>query len=352
MAESPLGRQLGSAVTAPLAEAADYLALITAANPLGSAAALLDRADVAAVLRGALDEARANAEAFVEQAWAGTGAVPDHALYDRLMADVTRQFARLDHLRAAARAAHASVPPREFAPGVDEPGSHPSREASQRRAEAVRRAVLDWGTQVATRARMTLNSAEGLGSTAALLEAASDRLAAGERLRKRWRRNPASASCIWCRRLDGVTIALAASFAPYLGGPTVLNRGPARRVASPAGVRRFGLPAGAPIIYTHPPRLYHNDLQGPLLHPFCECRLEIVRNPGGPAVPSSGGQDDTGSAGQRLPAPAAGGFLAASDVRAMPEGQYEADLAVLMAAAGELDRVLRRLADGGLDVGR
>ena len=47
----------------------------------------------------------------------------------------------------------------------------------------------------------------------------------------------------------------------------------------------------------------------------------------------------------RLPLP--GGFLAASDVRAMPEGQYEADLAVLLAAAGELDRVLRRLAEGG-----
>lgn len=346
MAESQLGRQLGVAVASPLAEAADYLALITAANPLGRAAALLDRPDVAAVLREALAEARANAEAYVEQAWAGTGAVPDHALYERLLADVTRQFARLDHLRAAVRKAHASVPPREFVPGIDEPGSHPSREAAQRRSEAVRRAVLDWGTQVATRARMTLNSAEGLGSTAALLEAAQDRESAGERLRKRWRRSPHSASCLWCRRLDGVTIGLRDSFAPYLGGPTVLHSGAARHVATPAGAARYRLPVGAPIIYTHPPRLYHSDLQGPLLHPFCACVLEIVRT-GGAAVPSSGGQDDTGSAGQAFLAPAPGGFLAASDVRAMPEGQYEADLAVLLAAAGELDRVLRRLADGG-----
>ena len=178
------------------------------------------------------------------------------------------------------RKAHASVPPREFTPGLDEPGSHPSREASGRRAEAVRRAVLDWGTQAATRARMTLNSAEGLGGSAALLEAASDRQAAGERLRKRWRRNPSSASCIWCRRLDGVTIGLRDSFAPYLGGPTVLNSGSARRVATPAGAAKYKLPVGAPIIYTHPPQLYHGDLQGPLLHPFCECRLEIVRSPG------------------------------------------------------------------------
>jgi hypothetical protein len=344
MGESQLGRQLGVAVSSPLAGAADYLALITSSNPRGSAAALLERPDVTAVLREALAEARASAEAYVEQAWLGTGAVPDHALYERLLADVARQFARLDHLRTAVRKAHASVPPREFTPGADEPGSHPSREAAGRRAEAVRRAVLDWGSQVAVRARMTLNSAEGLGSTAALLEAASDRQAAGERLFKRWRRTPQSASCIWCRRLDGVTIPLRASFAPYLGGPTVLNPGTARRVASPAGAARYGLPVGAPIIYTHPPRLYHGELQGPLLHPFCECRLEIVRTPGGPAVPSSGGQE---AAGQQNPAPAPGGFLAASDVRAMPEGQYEADLAVLLAAAGELDRVLRRLADGG-----
>lgn len=347
MAESPLGRQLGTAVSSPLAEAADYLALVTKTNPLGSAAALLGRPDVTAVLREALAEARASAEAYVEQAWAGTGAVPDHVLYERLLGDVTRQFARLDHLRAAIRTAHASVPRREFTPGTDTPGSHPSREAAERRAEAVRRAVTGWGTQVAVRARMTLNSAEGLGSTAALLEAATDRLGAGERLLKRWRRNPQSASCIWCRRLDGVTIGLRDSFAPYLGGPTVLSRGPARRVATPAGAARYRLPVGAPIIYTHPPRLYHNDLQGPLLHPWCLCKLEIIRAPGGAAVPSSGGQDDTGSAGQLRPAPAPGGFLAASDVRAMPEGQYEADLAVLLAAAGELDRVLRRLADGG-----
>lgn len=352
MAESQLGRQLGIAVASPLAEAADYLALITRSNPLGSAAALLDRADVAAVLREALAEAQANAEAYVEQAWLGTGAVPEHALYERLLADVTRQFARLDHLRTVIRTAHASVPPREFTPGTDEPGSHPSRDAAERRAEAVRRAVLDWGSQAATRARMTLSSAEGYGGTAALLEAAQDRESAGERLRKRWRRNPRSASCIWCRRLDGVTIALADSFAPYLGGPTVLHAGSARRVATPAGAARYHLPIGTPIIYTHPPRLYHGDLQGPLLHPFCECRLEIVRTSGVPAVPSSGGQDDTGSAGQSSAPKAAGGFLAASDVRAMPEGQYEADLALLLAAAGELDRVLRRLAEGRLGVGR
>jgi hypothetical protein len=347
MAESQLGRQLGSAVQSPLADAAAYLALITQNNPLGSADQLLHRPDVEATLREALDEAQANAEAYIEQAWLMSGADEEHALYSRLLADVARQFGQLAHLHGMIRHAHASVPRREFVPGADEPGFHPSREAADRRSEAVRRAVLDWGLRAATRARMTLSSAEGFGSTAAVLEAALEREAAGERLRKRWRRNRHANSCLWCRRLDWVTIPLRASFAPYLGGPAVLAPGAARRVATRAGAVRYKLPVGAPIIRTHPPRLYHGDLQGPLLHPFCECRLEIVRMAGGPAVPSGSGQEVTRNAGDRSPAPqVTGGFLAASDVRAMPEDQYEADLALLLAAAGELDRVLRRLAEG------
>jgi hypothetical protein len=333
MTESQFGQQLGAAVQSPLAEVAAYLALITQTNPQGSADALLFRPDVEAMLREALDEARSNAEAYVEQAWLMTGA-PDSALYGHLMADVARQFGTLAHLHGLIRHAHASVPRREFEPGTDSPGSHPSREAAGRRAKAVSQAVLGWGRQAAARARMTLSSAEGYGATGAVLEAALEREAAGEKLRKRWRRNPRSNSCFWCRRLDGVTIALRASFAPYLGGPAVLSSPGTRHVATPAGSARYHLPVGAAIAYTHPPRLYHGELQGPLLHPFCECRLEIVRSGGVPAVPSGDGQE--------VP----GGFLAASDVRAMPEDQYEAYLAFLVAAAGELDRVLSRLAEG------
>lgn len=268
MAESQLGQLLAAAVQSPLAEVAAYLALITQTNPAGSADALLGRPDVDAMLREALSEARVNAEAFVEQAWLMSGA-PDSALFTRLMADVARQFSSLAHLRGLIRHAHASVPRREFEPGTDKPGSHPSREAAELRAGAVSRAVLGWGRQVATRARMTLSSAEGYGTTEAVLEDAYEREAAGEKLRKRWRRNPHSNSCLWCRRLDGVTIALRASFAAYLGGPAVLSTPGTRHVATPAGSARYHLPAGAPIIYTHPPRLYHGELQGPLLHPFC-----------------------------------------------------------------------------------
>lgn len=343
MAESQLGRQLAVAVTTPLAEAAAYLALITRTNPLGSADALLGRPDAEAVLRDALEEALAEAEAYVEQGWLMSGAA-ESAMYQRLMADVARQFAALSHLRHLVRTAHASVPRREFVPGSDEPGTNPSREAAERRAGAVSQAVLGWARQAATRARMTLSSAEGFGTTEAVLEDALEREEAGERLFKRWRRNRRSDSCLWCRRLDGVTIGLRASFASYLGGPAVLSTPGTRHVATPAGAARYRLPVGAPIVYTHPPRLYHGDLQGPLLHPFCECRLEIVTAPGTTAVPSGGGQEGKGSAVIRSPAPQdRGGFLAASDVRAMPEDQYEADLALLLAAAGELERVLRRL---------
>lgn len=344
MAESGLGRQLGVAVLAPLAEAADYLALITRTNPRGSADALLGRPDVNAALREALGEGRENAMTYVEQAWLGTGADEQDPAYARLQGDINAIFAELAHLRGLIRHAHASVPRREFRPGADAPGDTPGTDAAISRAEAVRAAVAGWGRQAAQRARMALSAAEGYGRTAAVLEAARDAQAAGERVRKRWVRNPRSDSCVWCRRLDGITIAVTASFAPYLGGPAVLPRASARRVATEAGARRYGLPVGAPIIYTHPPPLYHGELQGPLLHPFCECRLEIARSAGGPAVPSGGGQEET-AAGRSQP-PASGSFLAASDVRAMPEDEYLADLALLRAASHELGQVMRRLAEG------
>jgi hypothetical protein len=282
---------------------------------------------------------------YTEPGWAGTGADPEDPRYARLQGDAGRIFAALDQLRDRISAAHASVPPRGFAPGTDPPGSNPGKDAADRRAAAVAAAVTGWARQASQRARMALGAAEGYGRTAAAIETALLHSAAGERVRKRWARNPASASCIWCRRLDGVAIGLGESFAPYLGGPAVMPTASARRVATEAGAAKYGLPVGAAIMYTHPPRLYHGDLQGPLLHPFCECRLEIVRNPGGPAVPSGSGQDDTGTV-SLLSAPPAGGFLAASEVRAMPEDQYRAGLALLRAAVRGMDTAMRGLAEG------
>jgi hypothetical protein len=343
MSDSQLGRQLGVAVQSAVANAAAYLSLVTRTNPLGSADDLLRRPDVDAMLREALDESRENALAAVQQAWWLAGA-PEDATYRRLLADITRNFASLPHLHGLVRHAHASVGSREFSPGVSEPGSHPSAEAADARSAAVSSSLASWGRQAALRARMTVSSAEGLAATFAALE---DARAAGGSARKTWHRDPASSSCIWCRRLDGVTISLGGSFAPYLGGPVILPRAAARKVATRAGSARFGLPVGSPIIYTHPPRLYHGDLQGPILHPFCSCRLEITRTPGSSPVPSwDGGQDGGGS---RSPAPIApaSAFLAASDVRGMAEDRYLADLAFFRAAVHELGQVLRRLADGG-----
>lgn len=339
MAESGYGQQLGAAVLAPLAELADYLALITRTNPRGSADALLGRPDVAAALVAAMGEGRESAMTWIEQGWLEAGAAEDHPTYARLQGDITRIFADPGHLRGLIRHAHASVPRDPFTPGVHAPGDTPDSDAAAARAEAVRAAVTGWGRQAAQRARMALSAAQGYGRTVAALEAAELFLESGERVMKRWARNPLSDSCIWCRRLDGVTLPPGESFAPYLGGPAVLHGASARRVATPAGAARYKLPVGAPIIYTHPPRLYHGDLQGPLLHPFCECKLEIVRAPGPPAVPSEQ------AAGRGHPAPS-GGYLAASDVRAMPEDQYQADLAFLRAAAQELGQVMRRLAEG------
>jgi hypothetical protein len=345
MADSQLGRGLAAAVTSPLANAAAYLALITRANPRGSAAALLARPDVTATLREALSEGHEAAMAYIEQGWLGTGADPEDLGYARLQGDVDRIFDALGQLRDRISAAHASVPPRGFIQGADAPGSNPGRDAAERRAEAVAAAVTGWGRQASQRARMALSAAQGLGRTAAAIETATLHSAAGEMARKRWHRNPASASCLWCRRLDGVTIGLGESFAPYLGGPAALPGASARRVATEAGSAKYNLPVGAPIIYTQPPRLYHGDLQGPVLHPYCECWLQIVRNPGGAAVPSGGGQDETGTAGEP-PAPQVGGFLAASDVRAMPEDEYRAGLALLRAAVHGMDQAMRGLAEG------
>ena len=335
MAETETGRQLGVAVREALAPAAGYLALVTLNNPAGSADELLRRPDTSAVLADALGAARDAAIAVVQQEWFAAGAAPD-SLYQHLLSDVSRTFDALSHLRGLVRHAHASVPLRWFVPGASTPGANPAMEAAAERSAAVRDAILGWARQAALRTRMTVSMAEGAGLAHAALADAMAREAAGERLEKRWRAQ--RGCCMWCRRLDGITIGLHESFAPYLGGPVAVPVAQARRVATPAGERRFGLPKGAPLIYTHPPRLYHEELQGPLLHPFCRCRLEITRA-GGPAT-SAGGKH--GGAGQ----PGHEGFLTAAAIRAIPEDQYQAQLAFMQAAVHELGAVLRKMSEG------
>lgn len=333
---APLGQQLASAVRQSIAEAAGYLALVTRNNPEGTADALLRRPDTDAVLQQALDEARSAAEGLVREAWysAGDTAGEDETL-GHLLGDIGRIFGNLGHLRGLVRHAHASVPPRAFTRGVTPPGEHPSQRAAEQRADAVRDVLLGWGRQAALRSRMAVHMAEGTGAAAAVLAGAIDREAQGERLRKRWRAHTESPSCCyWCRKLNGVTIGLRESFAPYLGGPVAMPRSSDRHVATRAGERKYGLPVGSKIVYTQPPRPYHGRLQGPLLHPFCRCWLEIVRTSGSADMSPDGGEP-----------PAK--FISADDVRDMPGEEYEADLAFLQAAVHELDQVLKRLAEGG-----
>jgi hypothetical protein len=331
-----LGQQLASAVRQSIAEAAGYLALVTRVNPEGTADALLRRPDTDAVLVQALDEARSAAGELVRQAWysAGDGTSQDETL-GHLLDDIGRICGNLGHLRGLVRHAHASVPEREFVPGVSVPGSNPRMESAAERADAVRDALLNWSRQAALRSRMAVHMAEGTGAAAAVLADAIAREAAGERLRKRWRAHTESASCCyWCRKLNGVTIPLRESFALYLGGPVAMPQSQARHVATQAGERKYGLPAGRKITYTHPPRPYHGRLQGPLLHPFCRCWLEIVRTGGNADIPPDAGGG-------------LAGYVSADDVRDMPEDAYQADLAFLQAAVHELDQVLKRLAEGG-----
>lgn len=325
------GQELAAAVRQSAAEAAGYLALVTRNNPEGTADALLRRPDTDAVLREALDEARAAAEDVVRQAWYSAGDVTgDDETLGHLLDDIGRIFGDLAHLRGLVRHAHASVPSRRFIPG-----EHPSQRAAEERAGAVRDALLKWGRQAALRARMAVHMAEGAGAAAAVLADATRRAAQGEKLRKRWRAHTESPTCCyWCRRLNGVTIGLRESFAPYLGGPVAMPQSQARHVATLAGERKYGLPAGRKVVLTQPPRPYHGRLQGPLLHPFCRCELEIVRTGDTAAVPPDEGQ-----------APA--GFVSADDVRDMPEDEYQADRAFLQAAVHELDQLLKRLAEGG-----
>jgi hypothetical protein len=333
---APLGQEIASAVRQSIAEAGGYLALVTRTNPRGTADDLLRRPDTDAILVQALEEARQNAEDAVRQAWYSSGdTAGDDETLDHLLGDVGKIFGSVAHLRGLVRHAHASVPRQRFTPGVNAPGEHPEQRAAERRGDAVRDALLAWGRQAALRSRMAVHMAEGAGAATAVLADALAREAQGEKLRKRWRAHADSPSCcFWCRKLDGVTIGLRESFAPYLSGPVAMPQSSARHVATLAGERKFGLPAGHRIVYTQPPRPYHGRLQGPLLHPFCRCWLEIVRTGGSSAVSAGEGG-----------APAK--FVSADDIRDMPDDEYEADLAFLRAAIHELDQMLKRLAEGG-----
>lgn len=313
--------ELSGSVRAVFTSVAEYLELVTRNNPYRSASALVSRPDVDAVLRDAFTEARDRARQAVQDAW-GQHAPVTGALLAMLLADVDHGYneAALEHLRGDIRHAYWSVSLRLFTPGVSAPGTNPARESVAERAAAVREAVEAWGRRAALHNSLSVDVALGDSRTLAEIEEAGTRI--GHWV-KRWRTSkqpPDENTCYWCRRLNGVTLPLHASFAHHLGGPADLS-----------GHGHL----------TQPPHPYHGWLQGPQLHPGCRCRLEFL--PAG-AVQQEGGQE----AGVPLlspvgAAPPPAPFLAAAQIRAMPEDRYQALLAFLRAAVHELGQVLHRL---------
>lgn len=303
MATPDPAAQLAAAIRAALAPAAAYLALVTRNNPYGSPAGLLGRPDVEAVLRDAFTAARERALEAVEEAW---GEQPPAPLLADLLADVAAAWneAALAHLRGDIRHAWQSVSLKQFIPGVTPPGAHPVAESAAARAQAVRDAVENFARRTGLRNSLSADVAGGFSRTLAGLDAAPPGML------KRWRAHVERPTCCWwCRKLNGVTIGLHESFAHHLAGPADLT-----------GHGHL----------TQPPVLYHGWLQGPKLHPHCECWLEFV--PAG-AVSQEG-------AGQEIAVP---GFLAAADIRALPEDRYQSVLAFLRAATHELGQALARL---------
>lgn len=311
---------------------AAYLALVTRNNPYGSANALLARPDVSAMLDAALAEAVGVAGAAVDAAWDESGAA-ETAMLGHLAEDIARLYYSPAPLQQLIREAYESIPQGQFVVGVTPPGQHPVMEAAIQRAAAISRAVLAYATQSAQRNELTVVVARTAGQTAAALEHGAELAATGQSVLKRWVAKQDDRTCIWCQFLHGTVVPLHTPFP--LPGPVALEHQVTRRVRTPAGVDRYHQGIGTRIVWTHPPRPYRGILQGPPLHPRCRCRLEIVVRG---TVQEVGGQVP-----ERSPAPRVR-YLAAVDVRAMPEDRYRALLAFLRAASHELGQALHRLA--------
>lgn len=316
MAEA-LAEQLGTSVRAVFGSLASYLALLVRNNPKGTVRQLFARPDVEAIITGVLDEARDQAQAAVMSAWGDEDGPARHRVLEHLLNDVEHAYSPR-WLRHLIRQGYLSVITEHFLPGVSTPGSNPVKESAERRAAAVTDAVNSFAAQALHRNQLSIDAAAGFARTEALLEQAR---AGGEQVWKRWRAHIDSPVCChWCRKLNGVTIPLHESFVLHVG-PAVDLTGHGHR--------------------TRPPRPYKGHLQGPQLHPHCQCWLEIVPAPGASDVPPEDSQ-----AGQRPPVPAAG-YLAAAEIRAMPEEKYRSLVTFLRAATHELGNLLRRLAGRG-----
>lgn len=318
-----------ASVQASVTFLANYLALLTKNNPLGTVTTLLARPDVQAIIASTLAGGAESAQETVRQAWAAQDGPPGSPVFSALLSDVQHAW-DTQRLRQLIKQAWASVPKASFVPGTTSPGTHPSLEAATQRAAAVRDAVTGFGDRARLRNGLSADVAAGNAKTEAVLADAKEREAAGEKLLKRWRAHVESpACCHWCKKLNGVTIGLDEDFAPHIGPPVDLT-----------GHGHL----------TQPPHPYLSYLPGPKLHPHCQCWLEIVvvTEAQPESVSPAGGQEPPLEPGIKSPAPQApAGHLAASEVRAMPEDKYRSLLSFLRAAVHELGQLVRRLARRG-----
>lgn len=244
--------QLAGAIRALFVPVADYAGLITQNNPYRSASSLVERPDMEATLQETFETARNMARQAVLTAWAqnAPSSLGADVLLHELLGDVDRAYnsAALDHLRGDIRHAYSSVPLRQFVPGTSPPGSNPVRESVAERSYAVQEAIAGWAARTALRNSLSADVALGDSATLAQIEEAEGQPG---RWFKQWRTSkqpPDAHTCYWCKKLNGVTIPLRASFAGHLGGAVDL-----------AGHGHL----------THPPHPYRGWLQGPQLHPSC-----------------------------------------------------------------------------------
>lgn len=288
--------ELSGQVRASFTYAARYLSALAGEVP--SVTATLSRPDVTEVLQQALDTAREIAQNAVRQAWGGG---PEAQYLRWLLDDVERSYSSLSLLRAEIRVAWLSSAPED-------------------RADAVSRAIMDHAAGLALRNRLSAEVAAVAARTQAQLASGEQRELAGERAWKQWlcRTSPPDPqTCHWCRALHGMVIPLDEDFPE--GDPVDLT-----------GHGRL----------THPPRWYRRFRKGPPRHPHCRCRIVIITS-----LPDSEVSSEVSSQGVAGPVPAttSGGFLAAADVRAMPEPKYQAALHFVEAAVHELAQLLARL---------
>jgi hypothetical protein len=298
---------LQSDVTARLAPWLNLLVSVVRNNPSGDIYDMLARPDISDLLERGLINAQVLVENALDEAWP-PGSSPYRA---SLVADIARIYSTAESdLRQAAADGFRLVPQQVFVPGVSEPGSNPSMEAAQHRAQEVQRQVAVVITRLGFRNQMTADVAPvRRRGEEVLSEAASGLWMVKWVCRKGPDGRPDKRVCRWCRELDAM-------------GPIPLGS---------------EFPAGRPVRGMRPPRVYFN-LRCPPRHPRCRCYIILIR---------AGGGRDAEEGADQATAPLAL-FISSDDIRDIPEDRYHALTDFHRAALHELGQVIRQHRQGRL----